>query len=172
MKAVKKIVPGVDVSVSYLTNAWYTNSIEGNSELTGHPQLPFFRTVDNVCVTRWELTWPERLRLLLTGSLWHTVSLANVAFEPFRLYTKCPVSTQPDGDKNFRSATVTSIMSGSGMFPDNTEASIGVLQYLNGHYAVLNHPELGPFSSENEALAALGDKLRKQNRKKGPFTRP
>jgi hypothetical protein len=41
-------------------------------------------------VTRWRLTWPERLRVLLTGDMWLTVMTFGHPLQPLQPACVCP----------------------------------------------------------------------------------
>lgn len=64
-------------------------------------QLPAVRLDDGTVISRWRLTWRERLRVLWTGSLWCSVLTFNHPLQPTRLETTEPVlgfkerATQP-----------------------------------------------------------------------------
>jgi hypothetical protein len=53
--------------------------------------LPTIRLRNGTVVTRWKLTWAERLRVLLGGSLWLTVMTFHKPLQPVMLTTECPI---------------------------------------------------------------------------------
>ena len=53
-------------------------------------QLPAVRLDDGTVISRWQLIWRERLRVLWTGSLWLSVLTFNSALQPTRLETTEP----------------------------------------------------------------------------------
>lgn len=52
--------------------------------------LPALRLGDGQLHFCWQLTWGERLKLLLTGRLWHTVLTFNTPLQPQMLSTDTP----------------------------------------------------------------------------------
>lgn len=46
----------------------------------------------------WQLSWKERLRLLVTGRLWHQVLTFNQPLQPQHLSVKKPEMTAPGSD--------------------------------------------------------------------------
>jgi hypothetical protein len=54
-------------------------------------QLPAVRLDDGTVISRWTLTWRERLRVLWTGSLWLSCLTFNHPLQPTRLETAEPV---------------------------------------------------------------------------------
>lgn len=57
-------------------------------------QLPAYRESDGTVVTRWRLSWSERIKLLFTGDLWLTVLTFNHPLQPVKLQTKCPIVSE------------------------------------------------------------------------------
>lgn len=60
---------------------------EGQPE---HRPLPAIRLDDGEVITRWSLTWRERLRLLWSGSIYLSIHTFNHPLSPVRLSTKEP----------------------------------------------------------------------------------
>lgn len=185
MEAIKQIVPGANLPVSYLTHSWTQNSPAFASEpkYSRYPKLPFFRTQDSVCVTRWKLTWRERLQLAISGSVWHSVSLANVNLQPFRLHIVCPLKVAAStpvatvmmgGDTESLAippAAVTGLptvvlMSSRGMLDAADGAELATFDRKDGIVTISGHRELGEFATEDEALAAFAIHLRQKNKGK------
>lgn len=54
--------------------------------------LPAWRGEDGKVVTRWKLTWRERLRVLMSGNLWLTILTFNRPLQPVMLHAECPIS--------------------------------------------------------------------------------
>lgn len=52
--------------------------------------LPSWKGVDGTVVTRWALTWKERLQVLFTGNIWLTVLTFNRPLQPVKLEAECP----------------------------------------------------------------------------------
>lgn len=53
--------------------------------------LPAYRTGDGTVVTRWRLSWSERIRVLLGGSVWLTILTFNNPLQPVKLDAQCPI---------------------------------------------------------------------------------
>lgn len=53
--------------------------------------LPALRDDDGTILTRWKLSWKERLQVLFGGSLWLTILTHNHPLQPVKLSTECPV---------------------------------------------------------------------------------
>jgi len=53
--------------------------------------LPAWRGEDGMIVTRWRLTWRERLRVLWSGNLWLTLLTFNQPLQPVMLNASCPL---------------------------------------------------------------------------------
>ena len=53
--------------------------------------LPVFVDHDAAMVSRWLLTWRERLHVLLGGSVWLTQRTFGNSFQPVKLQTTCPI---------------------------------------------------------------------------------
>lgn len=186
MKAVTEIVPGAKVPVSYLSHSHTGGSPAYVSapEYSRYPKLPFFRTLDNVCVTRWQLTWRERLRVAMTGSIWHSVSLATVNFQPFHLHIESPLEVKAGtvtGTVTMGGRTesteippaaviglpVAVLMSSRGMLTELNEAEVAVLRRTaRWKVTIRDHEDLGEFETEDEALAVFAQHLRLKNRGK------
>jgi hypothetical protein len=58
--------------------------------------LPAYRSEDGLVVTRWKLTWRERLDILLRGNLWLSVLTYNRPLQPVKLDTKFPLDSVVD----------------------------------------------------------------------------
>jgi hypothetical protein len=81
MTPIKPIIPGVEVpTVTYAENQ------------PEYIPLPAYRTEDGMAVTRWRMTWRERLRVFLSGDLWLTILTFNGPLQPVMLDTKCPIA--------------------------------------------------------------------------------
>lgn len=78
MKPRHDIFPGLDLPVVEYAKPEYIT-------------LPAYRTIRGVVVSRWRLSWVERLRILLTGDLWLSTLTFNTALQPNRLDTRPPV---------------------------------------------------------------------------------
>lgn len=53
--------------------------------------LPAWRSEDGTVVSRWRLSWTERLRILFFGDLWLTQLTFNNRLQPVKLTVECPV---------------------------------------------------------------------------------
>jgi len=53
--------------------------------------LPAWKGPDGVRVTRWKLSWKERLYVLFGGSIWVTISTFGKKLQPLKLETACPI---------------------------------------------------------------------------------
>lgn len=58
--------------------------------------LPAYRSLDGYVVTRWRLTWRERIRVMLRGDLWLSVMTFNKPLQPVKLLTEFPLSDVVD----------------------------------------------------------------------------
>lgn len=54
--------------------------------------LPMWKGPDGLRVSRWQLTWKERLQVLLGGSLWLSVLTFERPLQPVKLETRCPLA--------------------------------------------------------------------------------
>lgn len=164
MKAIKQVIPGRDMPVSYLSNGGGF-SVEGGDETTRTESIPFFRTSDGVCIIRWRLSWRERLRMAFTGDIWHSLSSNGApVLLPTKLEAFCPAIPVVAGQ-------ISVLMSCRGMFNAVGDAEMGVLRRVidpagRVKYVIDGNPESGKFDTENEALAALAKYLRVKNKGK------
>ena len=53
--------------------------------------LPAWKGPDGLRVTRWRLTWKERLQVLLGGSLWLSILTFDRPLQPVKLAAECPI---------------------------------------------------------------------------------
>lgn len=79
MQPVSPVVPGVDLEemVYAKDQPQYLN-------------LPCFRDPDGTVVTRWAMTWRERLQALWTGNIYVTCLTFNKPLQPLKLSTTAP----------------------------------------------------------------------------------
>lgn len=80
MKPITPIVPGFDLPVTVFAK-----------DQPDYLPLPAFRCEDGAVVTRWRLTFGERLKILLSGDLWLTVLTFHRPLQPVKLTTACPI---------------------------------------------------------------------------------
>lgn len=82
MSPITPVVPGFDLPV--------TTYAKDQPE---YIPLPSYRCEDEsgTVVTRWRLTFRERIRILLSGDLWLSVLTFNRALQPVKLTTECPI---------------------------------------------------------------------------------
>lgn len=92
MEPMQDIVPGV--SPFELANSGF--------EFVEFAQnQPQYRTLPSLCdeegrvVTRWKLSWRERLSILFGGSLWLVVLTFHQPLQPLTVSASCPVEFQP-----------------------------------------------------------------------------
>lgn len=60
----------------------------------GQPEyipLPMWSGPDGMRVSRWRLTWRERLRILLSGSIWLSILTFDRPLQPVKIDTQCPL---------------------------------------------------------------------------------
>jgi len=53
--------------------------------------LPAWKGPEGLRVTRWKLSWSERLQILFGGSIWVTISTFGKKLQPLKLETACPI---------------------------------------------------------------------------------
>jgi hypothetical protein len=53
--------------------------------------LPSWRLEDGTVITRWRLTWRERIGVLFGGHLWLTVLTFHRKLQPVKITVECPV---------------------------------------------------------------------------------
>ncbi len=58
--------------------------------------LPAYRSDDGLVVTRWKLTWMERITVLLGGNLWLSVLTFNRPIQPVKIDTQFPIDAVVD----------------------------------------------------------------------------
>lgn len=79
MIPVKPIVPGLNLPVT-----------EYAKDQPEYNQLPVFRSQCGVVLSRWRLTWRERLRVLAHGDVYLSVHTFNRALQPIAMTTEEP----------------------------------------------------------------------------------
>lgn len=122
--------------------------------------------------------------MALTGSIWHSVALSNVNFQPFHLHMDCPlevktgtvVGTTLMGDQTMSTQIPPSaiiglpaavIMASRGMLSELDESEIAVIERMvTGECMIRDYADLGRFATENEALAVFAQHLRLKNKGK------
>ena len=80
MKPITPVVPGFNLPVT-----------EFAKDQPEYITLPSHRSPDGRVVTRWRLTFMERLRILLTGDLWLSLLTFNQPLQPVKLDVECPI---------------------------------------------------------------------------------
>jgi len=60
-----------------------------------YQQLPVHRSDDGTLISCWSLTWRERIKLLFTGRLWHSVMTFNQPLQPQLLSVDNPLKETP-----------------------------------------------------------------------------
>lgn len=79
MKPVAPIIPGYDLPV--------INFAESQDE---YNTLPGYRAEDGTVLTRWRLTWRERLQILFSGNLYLWMMTFNKPLQPVMLQVETP----------------------------------------------------------------------------------
>ncbi len=54
-------------------------------------ELPAFVYPDGRVVSRWKVSWKERLQILFCGDLWLTVKTLHHKLQPVKIESTCPV---------------------------------------------------------------------------------
>jgi hypothetical protein len=81
MKPIIPVCPGFELPVTvYAKDPQYL-------------QLPCYKDEDGTVMTRWKLTFKERIKILLYGNLWLTVLTFNKSLQPINLTVDCPIDT-------------------------------------------------------------------------------
>ena len=80
MTPITPVVPGFNLPVTTFAK-----------DQPDYMQLPSWKGPDGMVVTRWRLTFRERLRLFLTGDLWLSVLTFNQPLQPVKMTTHCPI---------------------------------------------------------------------------------
>lgn len=88
MSPITPVVPGFDLPVT-----------EFAKDQPEYITLPSWKGPDGMVVTRWQMTWKERLMCLLTGNLWLSVLTFNRPLQPVKLTTVCPIMGHTGYDK-------------------------------------------------------------------------
>lgn len=86
MIAVKEIIPGFKLPESEL--------VIFAKDQPEYLQLPAWRSFDRedgMIVSRFKLTFKERLQILFSGSLWLSVLTFNTTLQPIKIETTCPL---------------------------------------------------------------------------------
>lgn len=74
------VVPGFDLPVTTFAK-----------DQPEYNPLPSWRSEDGTVVTRWHLSWKDRLLVLFGGSIWLTVLTFNQKLQPVKLTSACPI---------------------------------------------------------------------------------
>lgn len=80
MKPIVPIVPGFNIP-----------TVEYAKDQPEYLTLPAVRLPDGTVVTRWSLTWLERVKVALGGSIWLSVLTFNQPLQPVKLDAMCPI---------------------------------------------------------------------------------
>ncbi len=88
MKPITPIVPGFNLP-----------TVEYAKDQPEYLTLPAWRGEDGMVITRWQLSFVERLRVLFGGSIWLTVLTFNKPLQPVKLETECPIFGHYMGDE-------------------------------------------------------------------------
>jgi hypothetical protein len=85
MQPISPVIPGLGLpEVVYAKNQPQYNP------------LPSYRTSDGLVVTRWKLTWRERLDILCGGCLWLQILTFNQPLQPVKIETRPPLDVIED----------------------------------------------------------------------------
>lgn len=82
MTPTEEIIPGFDIRDELVYFA---------KDQPEYITLPAWRGDDGRVVTRWKLSWKERLQVLLGGSIWLSVLTLKHPLQPVKLETQCPL---------------------------------------------------------------------------------
>lgn len=52
--------------------------------------LPAIKTLDGEVITRWQLTWKERIKVLFSGNIWLSLLTFNQNLQPIKLHVDEP----------------------------------------------------------------------------------
>lgn len=92
MTPTREIIPNIDFSPVMVAK-----------DQPEYQTLPtaFVKGAEGMRVTRWKLTWRERIRVLFSGSLWLSLLTFNGPLQPSMIYTECPISIDQVVDAEF-----------------------------------------------------------------------
>lgn len=94
MKPIQPIIPGHKLPV--------TNFAETQDE---YQTLPAYREADGTVLTRWHLTWRERLRVLFSGDVYLWLMTFNQPLQPVMLQVEAPkMAARVEEDFNYGQA--------------------------------------------------------------------
>jgi hypothetical protein len=88
MTPVKNIIPGFEIPV-----------VEIAKNQDEYITLPSWISPDGMVVNRWRLSWKERLKIFLTGNLWHSTLTFHRQLQPFKMDVSCPIMGHTGYDK-------------------------------------------------------------------------
>lgn len=106
MKAMQQAIPGYTATNReqiQLTNSRGYDVEPAPTAETGkirnlfYPPLPGYRMPGGECLIRWKLSLLDRLRIALSGNIWHIVATPDWSLQPFCLYAHCPVTQATPG---------------------------------------------------------------------------
>jgi len=80
MQPITPVVPGFELPVT----TYAKNQPE-------YIPLPCFKDDDGTVVTRWKLTWKERIEVFLHGSIWLSILTFDLPLQPVKLEATCPI---------------------------------------------------------------------------------
>ncbi len=83
MIAITPVIPGVDLPIHTFAK-----------DQPQYNPLPCRRQEDGTVTIRWKLSPRERLAVLMSGCIWHTVLTFGGPLQPIRLDTTCPDQAQ------------------------------------------------------------------------------
>lgn len=83
MKPIEQIIPGFILPDNEIV-------IYAKDQPEYNP-LPMWKGPDGLRVSRWKLTFTERLAILFGGSIWLTILTFGRPLQPVKLETSCPI---------------------------------------------------------------------------------
>ena len=83
MTPTEHVIPGFELPADELI-------VYAKDQPQYHP-LPMWKGPDGLRVSRWKLSWRERLKILTGGSLWLTILTFGNPLQPVKLEVDCPI---------------------------------------------------------------------------------
>jgi hypothetical protein len=80
MQPVTPIIPGFELPVTVYAK-----------DQPKYRQFPVFKDADGTTVSRWKLTFWERLKVLVGGNIYLTLLTFNQPLQPVKLSVECPI---------------------------------------------------------------------------------
>ena len=83
MIPITPVVPGLDLPVTTFAK-----------DQPEYNPLPSYRCEDGTVVTRWRLSFRERMLVLIGRSIWHSQLTFNHPLQPIKMTTNCPLKVE------------------------------------------------------------------------------